>query len=270
MRMFLRLAPLALLSLAMSCGGGGGGSSQSVQPQPITVPLSMQTIALSVGVVNTTYQDQIVMQGGTSPYHFTVQGTLPPGLTLSSDGHLTGMPTSAGTFDFSVVGSDSAGSAQSVTKSFTIPVAGHQTVRNDSVADATPLPCCATLHASLSPYSTAAGVVKPDQDYYRVTAHAGDRISVESDAVATEVDTDTVLEILDENGSSMITCRVPQGTQFFSFCENDDILPGVNPNSRLDVQLSPTGSGVFIVHVRDFGGRARPEMTYDLKLTKLP
>jgi Putative Ig domain len=38
---------------------------------------------------------------GVAPYHWTVlSGTLPPGLTLNSDGFLQGVPQQAGRFDF--------------------------------------------------------------------------------------------------------------------------------------------------------------------------
>jgi hypothetical protein len=49
---------------------------------------------------------------GTEPITYRVNtGGLPDGLTLSSDGNLTGSPTKAGTFDFTVIGENEAGSS---------------------------------------------------------------------------------------------------------------------------------------------------------------
>jgi len=51
--------------------------------------------------------------GGSPPYTWTASGTLPPGITLGSDGTLSGTPTKAGTFSFSVTAADSAQPASS-------------------------------------------------------------------------------------------------------------------------------------------------------------
>jgi hypothetical protein len=52
----------------------------------------------------------ITASGGTGPYTFAVVlGALPPGLSLSSTGSLSGTPTAAGNFTFTVRASDSAG-----------------------------------------------------------------------------------------------------------------------------------------------------------------
>lgn len=56
------------------------------------------------------YSFQFTGSGGTPPYTFTVQGTLPPGLTLSSSGLLSGTPTGDGSsYNFSVCFTDSGG-----------------------------------------------------------------------------------------------------------------------------------------------------------------
>lgn len=47
--------------------------------------------------------------GGSGPHTFTLAGNPPPGLTLTSGGELSGTPSAEGTFDFSVVATDSNG-----------------------------------------------------------------------------------------------------------------------------------------------------------------
>jgi hypothetical protein len=49
--------------------------------------------------------------GGNSPYTWSLAGTLPPGLTLTPAGVLSGTPTTPGTFNFSVTASDADGCA---------------------------------------------------------------------------------------------------------------------------------------------------------------
>jgi hypothetical protein len=221
--------------------------------------------------VNQPYQFHILATAQNVTFTQTsVTGNLPPGITYSTN-VLSGTPTQVGVFVFTYTITNRDNPTMTASRQFTLQVlAAGGTVRNDSIASATQLACCVSLKASLSPYSKATGVVAPDQDYYKFTANAGDRISVTTTAIGTEIDTDTVVEILDVNGTRMATCKTPQATAAFNqSCLNDDIDPGVVRGSHLDVQL-PATSGVFVVHVLDWAGRARPEMTYQLDTLKLP
>jgi hypothetical protein len=77
--------------------------------------------ALSTGTVGTAYSQTITASGGTGPYAFTVaSGALPTGLMLSSSGLLSGIPTVAGAFTFTVTATDSNGCAGS--RSYTISI----------------------------------------------------------------------------------------------------------------------------------------------------
>ena len=70
--------------------------------------------------LTTPYSVNLSPAGGTAPYAFTlVSGTL-PGLALSPAGIISGTPTSAGAFNFTVMVQDSAGA--SAVKPFTLPV----------------------------------------------------------------------------------------------------------------------------------------------------
>lgn len=65
--------------------------------------ISINPASLANGTVSTSYNQTITAVGGTGPYDFTVSlGTLPPGLTLSASGLLSGTPVTAGTFNFTV------------------------------------------------------------------------------------------------------------------------------------------------------------------------
>ncbi len=274
MKQIVRFAAVAIVSgFLIACGGGGSSSSTVLTTvtspsQPATITIT--TAGLFVGFVNQPYAGQITTSLPLPQFTVTTQGTLPPGIRVSNLGELVGTPTQAGNFAVTFTAARADNSSVTAAKTLLIQILNPGTVRNDSLASATPLACCGNLRASLSPYSKATGVVAPDQDYYQFTASAGDRISVSTFAVGQEIDTDTVIEILDVNGTRMTTCKTPQASIAFNqSCLNDDVDPGVVRGSHLDVQL-PNTSGVFVVHVLDWAGRARPEMTYELDTAKLP
>jgi hypothetical protein len=94
---------------AVTLAGGNtvGGCSAAGASCPV-ITLSPPT--LPNGTVAVAYAQTIAGSGGTAPYTFTVNsGALPTGLVLSPTGVLTGTPTSAGTFNFTIRGTDAQG-----------------------------------------------------------------------------------------------------------------------------------------------------------------
>src|SRR5512134_95631 len=80
----------------IGCGGGDDGSS----PPP---PVIGSASPLPSGTVGTAYSQTFTASGGTSPYSWSVtSGTLPAGLTLSTAGILSGMPTTVDNTSFTV------------------------------------------------------------------------------------------------------------------------------------------------------------------------
>lgn len=71
------------------------------------------------------YGQAISTRGGVPPYHYSLaSGVLPPGMNMSADGYVSGTPTVAGHFNFTVLVSDSAnGTASTATGDFSIAVA---------------------------------------------------------------------------------------------------------------------------------------------------
>jgi hypothetical protein len=95
----------------------------SVTVAAATVPLSITTQApLPSGGVGVFYTQAFAATGGTPPYQWSVStGTVPTGLTLNaSTGSLTGTPTAAGTFSFTVQVVDAA--KATATQAFTIKI----------------------------------------------------------------------------------------------------------------------------------------------------
>jgi len=71
---------------------------------PSGSPPSITTTSLPNGSVGTSYNQTLLATGGIAPYVFQdLAGGLPPGILLNgSDGALTGIPTMAGSYTFSV------------------------------------------------------------------------------------------------------------------------------------------------------------------------
>jgi beta-lactamase superfamily II metal-dependent hydrolase len=77
--------------------------------------------SLTGGILGSPYSRTLIGGGGESPYHFTVSlGTLPAGLMLSNDGIVSGIPTVASTFTFTVQATDAVGCAGSAQ--FSVPI----------------------------------------------------------------------------------------------------------------------------------------------------
>ena len=70
--------------------------------------LTIETTSLPDGTLNSGYSVPLVATGGIPPYTWMPNGgSLPPGLSLSSSGTISGTPTSTGTYNFSVEVQDS-------------------------------------------------------------------------------------------------------------------------------------------------------------------
>jgi PKD repeat protein len=75
--------------------------------------VALTPATLPGGAVGTAYSQTLTASGGTGPYTFAASGSLPPGLTLSPTGALSGTPTESGSFSFTVTATDVNGCAVS-------------------------------------------------------------------------------------------------------------------------------------------------------------
>jgi hypothetical protein len=108
---------------------GGGAANQVVNLSgTVTVggALTIVTTTLSNGVIGSAYSGTITAQNGTGPYTWSLaSGTLPAGLTLNTAAtglttSITGTPTAAGVFTFTIQVADSA--AATDTQLFNVTV----------------------------------------------------------------------------------------------------------------------------------------------------
>jgi hypothetical protein len=96
-----------------------------VAAPPTITPVSITTPSLASSKQNTAYAQALAAAGGTAPYTWSMPaGKLPGGLSLNTTGMISGTPTTAGTFSFSIDVRDSSATAQTAEKAFTLTVAG--------------------------------------------------------------------------------------------------------------------------------------------------
>lgn len=97
-----------------------GSPASGSQAYALTVnpPTIMLSPLVPSGTATVPFSQTITASGGTASYSFAVtSGALPPGLTLASNGSLTGTPTATGTFNFTVTATDSSTGAGPYTGS---------------------------------------------------------------------------------------------------------------------------------------------------------
>ena len=98
------------------------GSCPSFTLNPATLP---------GGMVGAAYSQTLLPTGGTAPYLFNFSGTLPPGVQLNSQtGTLLGVPTTVGTYNFTVTAIDTNFCQGSKSYSVTIGAGGGISANN--------------------------------------------------------------------------------------------------------------------------------------------
>lgn len=89
------------------------------------------------GDLNIQYPDRTLVIGGTDPVVITKTGSLPDGMTFDTvTGILSGTPTSAGTFTFTIHSTDAA--AGDVTKTYTLKINGAPPAQSMLTTSASP------------------------------------------------------------------------------------------------------------------------------------
>jgi large repetitive protein len=130
--------------------------------------LSVATTSLPNGTVGTPYSQSLLPTGGQSPFTWIVvagSGSLPPGLTLSSSGVISGTPTNNGSFRFTVQVTDAGGRTATAALSISMGVAPLVITTSSLGSGQISVPYSQTLAASggVAPYSwlLAVGPLPP-------------------------------------------------------------------------------------------------------------
>ena len=87
-------------------------------------PPTITTGSLPDGIMNASYSASLAASGGTTPYTWSItSGPLPAGLVLNANsGVITGTPTSAGMWSFTIQVRDASNPSQTAAKGFTITI----------------------------------------------------------------------------------------------------------------------------------------------------
>ena len=132
---------------------------KSASPASPGTPLQIATSSLPNGEVGVPFQSSVAATGGVPPYNWTVVGSLPPGLSLNAssgaiasgslsaglslgtNGTISGTPTTSGSFPMGVTVTDSSATPQTATQTHTLtvqaaappPTSGNPTNATDTV-----------------------------------------------------------------------------------------------------------------------------------------
>ncbi|MFP2903838.1 putative Ig domain-containing protein [Pyxidicoccus sp. 3LFB2] len=112
-------------------------SRSASRPVSFTIhaPPSITTTSLPEGEPGRAYSLRLSVSGGRSPLSWTVaSGSLPPGLSLASDGMLSGTPSALGDSSFTVRVTDGGGRTDS--RSLSVTVYKPPTITTQSLSDA--------------------------------------------------------------------------------------------------------------------------------------
>ena len=101
----------------------------------VGVPLQITTTSLTDGAVNVAYAATLSSTGGQTPISWSLAtgSTLPPGLTLSAQGVISGSPGSSGSYTFTVIATDTTGGTD--RKTLTLNVANPLIISTTNAAD---------------------------------------------------------------------------------------------------------------------------------------
>ncbi len=164
-------------SFTVSASNAGGTDSDpyshtispAAAPPVITGPAS----PLPAGAVGVPYPSTTFTASGTTPITWSVTGTLPPGMTLSSAGVYSGTPTTAGTFSFTVNATNSVGSDADpyVHAISAVALSLPESEPNDTSGTADAIP--------IGTPGTGSVAAVGDVDYWSFTAAAGAVVRIE-------------------------------------------------------------------------------------------
>ena len=144
----------------------------SPAPTAPAVTIAISPANLPSGTVGIAYGQALTASGGTSPYTFGETGNLPDGLTLGSDGILSGIPAQVGTAGFTVTATDADNHAGSQAYILTVdPAATPPAPTQPTIIGLAVTPGAMALNVSQQS-SSVATVVYSDASTADVTAQA--------------------------------------------------------------------------------------------------
>ncbi|MEO5560187.1 MAG: ice-binding family protein [Dokdonella sp.] len=165
---------LVMASITFNTGASVSGRALA-RTGAVTLDTNDATICSSCGVltiapasllpmtIGTPYSQTLTASGGTAPYSFAVMGgALPPGISLTPAGTLSGTPTASGSFSFTVRATDALGCVGDVSYTVIVNIIACGTITVSPTVLVQPVPgtpYLQTLTASggVAPYTFTIG-----------------------------------------------------------------------------------------------------------------
>ncbi|MFN7152055.1 MAG: beta strand repeat-containing protein [Acidovorax sp.] len=137
---------------------GDGDVRVTITITPSASPITVTPGSLPTLTAGAAFSQTLSSSGGLAPYTYSVQGgVLPPGLSLTSGGVLSGTPTQRGAYSFSVRSTDAtAPTAQFVDKGYTGTVANPSltlTTASGTAGQGVPFSQTLVTSGGVAPYS---------------------------------------------------------------------------------------------------------------------
>ena len=189
-------------------------------------PPKINTEGLSEGTVNTEYNQTLAADNNPTSWSVT-NGTLPNGLTLEN-GTISGTPTAAGTYSFTVTATNDYGSD---SKEFTLTIDQQGTIHVTSVSLNKD-----SLALGVGDSETLTATVKPEDATNKAVTWTSSNPSV------AKVENGVVTALA--RGTAVITATAADGSGASASCTVtvSSYLPPANPNYRITVEATQGGT----------------------------
>ena len=246
-------------TLTVKVSDSNGATAISGTLSIVAAPtVKITTTTLPGATINVAYSQTLMATGGTAPLSWTISaGSLPPGVTLSTGGVISGTPTAGGTFTFTVKVTDANGS--NAAQPLSIVVAAVITISTTSLPGGTVgATYSQTLQASSGtlPYSwaIASGTLPPG-----LSLTAGGVISGTPTAAGafgftvrvTDANKSTTTQPLSIAILQITTTTLPNGTVGLAYSQSLQATGGTPPyvwtvsSGSLPAGLSLSSTGVI-------------------------
>ena len=191
-------------------------------------PPKITTEGLSEGTVNTAYNQTLAADNNPTSWSVT-NGALPDGLTLNSDGTITGTPSAVGSSTFTVTATNKDSGSDS--KEFTLTINPAPVLVNSVTLNKSEL----ALYTGGS--ATLTATVQPEDATNKAVTWTS------SDSAVATVDQNGVVTAL-ARGTAVITATAADGRGASASCTVtvSSYLPPANPNYRITVEATQGGT----------------------------
>ena len=104
---------------ASNSSGNSGQATVSITVTAPTLSFTPSASTLPPATAGSAWSQTLSVSGGTAPYNWSASG-LPPGITLSSGGILSGTPTTPGSYTFQITAADSNNASGNINYTLTV------------------------------------------------------------------------------------------------------------------------------------------------------